>query len=299
MRRPNDGDLKFSILVVVHDKLEPLKKCMESLRNQTYPNYEIIVIDDESSDETKYYLQFLEQIDSKIKLSRNVNRIGKGASKNLLLDQAVGDYFIFVEPTDYVETDLLEKLNNSLKNNQVDILHYNSKVEGGTPEQIQKEYNRNPYRYNEIPTGIITGEEALLKWIYNKDQTTTTPWSYCVKEYLYDDVSYPKKSHFEDIPIIPTLLAKAKTAKGIDYVGYHFMQYDQEDKNLSEYEKCLALAKKLSVFRKMVEELKDNLSKTNIDEEIKQKIIKDFEKRYETRKDKLINRNKDAYQKIK
>ena len=72
---------------------------------------------------------------------------------------------------------------------------------------------------------------------------------------------YGSSTILKDIPVIPTLLAKAKSAKGIDYVGYHFMQYDSDDKNLSEHEKCLALAKKLSVFRKMIEELKDNLNK--------------------------------------
>ena len=59
MRVPNEGDLKYSILVPVHDKLGPLQRCMESLRNQTYPNYEIIIIDDASCNEVKLYLQFL------------------------------------------------------------------------------------------------------------------------------------------------------------------------------------------------------------------------------------------------
>ena len=295
MKIPNYGDLKYSFLVPVHNNLDALQRCIESLRNQTYPNYEIIIIDDSLNDDIKNYLQFMEQIDSKIKLSRNINRIGKGQCKNILLKQAIGDYYIFVEATDYVETDLLSRINNSLKNKQVDVLHFNNVVEGATPNQVIKEYNKNKFRYCEMPTGIISGEDALLRWFYNKNQTTTTPWSYCIKESLYDKVEFPNTDFFEDIPVTPILLAKAKTAKGIDYVGYHFMQYDNPNLNASEFDKYIFLAKKIQTLKKVIEQATAKLEKTSISDETKEKIIKDLEERYESRKRKLEEKTKKMY----
>lgn len=298
MRIPNEGALKYSILVTVHNNLKPLQKCLESLRNQTYRNYEIIIVDDSSDVEVKNYLQLMEQIDSRIKLSRNIYRNGKGQCKNLLVKQSTGDYIIIVEPTDYVETDLLKKINKSLINDQVDVLHFNNVVEGATPEQIIKEYNKDPHRFNEEKTDVITGEEALSRWVCGKDYTTTTPWSYCIKESLYDRVEFPNSNYFEDIPVIPTILAKARTAKGIDYVGYHMIQYDKPNSDASETDKCLLLSRKLNILKEMIEQAKTNLGKAPISEETKEKVIQDLEKKYETRKQKLeaiINKNKITY----
>jgi glycosyltransferase involved in cell wall biosynthesis len=273
--------IKYSILVPVHNQLEFLKKYFKFIQNQSYTNYEIVVVDDYSTDGSYEYLSNLN--DPKIHLIRNSKNFGIGETRNILLSNACGEYVLFVDPDDYIEPDLL--LNIDKENDNLDIIRFQNVIEPATENQKQLEYGKDPYRYSVEPTGVITGEEALLKWCLGEKQINTFPWTYAIKKELYNGTTFPSTNVLEDFAIIPYVLAKSKKVKAIDYLGYHYMKYDESlsaNKNSIEFKK-----RKLDTFKRILLLAEHYILLTDISDAAKMTYIKDIHNRYRIRKEAI------------
>ena len=100
---------KISILIPIYNASMYLKKCLESVINQTYSNLEIICINDGSTDNSLDIIQEYAKNDSRIKIINKPNS-GYGASMNMGIDMASGEYIGIVESDDYIEHNMYEKL---------------------------------------------------------------------------------------------------------------------------------------------------------------------------------------------
>ena len=156
-------NIKYSILVPLYNKKEYLIKYFSKIVKQSFDNYEIVVVDDASTDGSYEYLK-----DSykNINLIRNSENHGLGYTRNVLIHNAKGKYLIFVDPDDYIETDLLSEIDKEIED--VDILRFQNVIEPMTPNRIEQEMGKDKYRYGCNPVENITGEEALLKWCLGK-----------------------------------------------------------------------------------------------------------------------------------
>ncbi len=275
-------NIKYSILVPLYNKKEYLIKYFSKIVKQSFDNYEIVVVDDASTDGSYEYLK-----DSykNINLIRNSENHGLGYTRNVLIHNAKGKYLIFVDPDDYIETDLLSEIDKEIED--VDILRFQNVIEPMTPNRIEQEMGKDKYRYGCNPVENITGEEALLKWCLGERIINTFPWTYVIKKDLYNGVYYPELNNLEDFAITPYLIAKAKKIKAITYVGYHYLLYDNSlssnDNNLS------SKVKKLQTLYDVVQLAIINISSTNISNESKKIYIDDVINRYNIRKAKLDN----------
>ena len=218
--------MKYSFLVPVHNKLEEVKRCIKSLQEQTYKDYEIVIVDDASEEQTKNYLIDLENHFPNIRVIRNEENEGIGKTRNKLIKNGNGKYFIFIDSDDYVEKELLEKIEECLEKEDLDIVRFGNISEAVTPLQKEREKEKDPYRFSVPGTPTIKGEEALMKWCMGSNKLNTMPWTYCIKRERYDGVRYPGISYLEDFPITHYLIAGAQKVKAIDYIGYHYLQYD-------------------------------------------------------------------------
>ncbi len=99
----------ISVIVPVYNIKELLPKCVESIRNQTYTNLEIILVDDGSTDGTGKLCDELGAKDSRIQVFHKENG-GSSSARNLGIQNAKGDYLGFVDSDDYIEPDMYEKL---------------------------------------------------------------------------------------------------------------------------------------------------------------------------------------------
>ena len=286
--------MKYSFLVPVYNKLENIKKCFATLLQQTYNNFEIIIVDDNSEDETINYLKNLSTHDTRIKVYFNESNLGIGQTRNTLLNYATGDYIIFIDSDDYVENQLLEKINDTiLENSGLEIIRFQNIVEPVTLNQMKIEAQKNPFRFSCEPTKkIITGEEALMTWCLGTNKINTMPWTYCVKKELYSDIIYPNVPYLEDFAITHYLLAKANKVMAIDYVGYHYLQYDSSltKKSQNDMKQILYDIEKLKVFNQIIQLTKYYINKTSISSENKQIFFDDIDERYIIREKKINNR---------
>ena len=98
-----------SVIVPVYKVPEYLEKCVESIRNQTYADLEIILVDDGSPDECPKICDSLAQKDSRIRIVHQRN-LGLSAARNTGLKESTGEYILYVDSDDYIKTDMIENL---------------------------------------------------------------------------------------------------------------------------------------------------------------------------------------------
>ena len=279
--------IKYTIMVPVYNKIECLKKYFLTNINQNFTDYEIIVVDDCSSDGSYEYLKEIEKYCDKLTVYRNKRNLGIGKTRNILVSKAKGKYLLSVDPDDYVEVSLLQEI-NKYYDLDLDIIRFQNIIEPVGKKQIINEQGNNLYRYSCKPTDIISGEEAFLLWCFGERNINTFPWTYAIKKELFNDVQYPNTPVLEDFAITPYLIAKSSTVKAIDYVGYHYLKYDNSlSTNSIEY-----ATEKLKTFKEMVELAKYYISKTDISLETKELYYKDVENRYNIRKEKVYKKIK-------
>ena len=112
---------KISIIVPVYNVENYLKKCLDSLINQTIEDIEIICINDGSTDTSFEILQNYVQKDNRIKVLLNQTNIGASAARNKGIEFAQGEYIGFCDSDDWVDLDFYEKLYTTAKENNADI----------------------------------------------------------------------------------------------------------------------------------------------------------------------------------
>lgn len=200
---------KFSIIVPVYNVEKYLRKCLESIKNQTYKDYEVIIVNDGSTDGSA---NILKEYDYKI---INQNNQGLSMARNNGAKFAKGEYLIFIDSDDYIEKNLLKEINKSIKNNE-DIIRY----------QIQEvtENSENVTKYNESPFENLNGEEAFKT--ISGYHFVENAWCYAIKRTYYEKekFSFAKGKIHEDFGLIPLVIIKAKSVTSINYIGYNYLQ---------------------------------------------------------------------------
>ncbi len=113
--------LECSVLVPVCNVERYLEQCLDSLINQTFQNFEIICVDDGSTDESGGILDRYALRDSRIKVIHKKNT-GYGNTMNVALDHASGNYIAILESDDFAEPDMLQKLYDSAVAQKADVV---------------------------------------------------------------------------------------------------------------------------------------------------------------------------------
>ena len=102
--------MKLSIIVPVYNVLPYIRQCLDSLVGQTLEDYEIILIDDGSTDGTAQVLaEYAARYPEKIILKR-VENGGQGRARNIAIDMARGDFLGFIDSDDWIDPSMYEKL---------------------------------------------------------------------------------------------------------------------------------------------------------------------------------------------
>ena len=103
----------FSVIIPVYNVEKYLKECLDSVINQTLPNWEAICVNDGSTDGSATVLKEYAEKDNRIRVITQENR-GLSAARNTGINAAAGDYVVFLDSDDWLELDALEKISGSL-----------------------------------------------------------------------------------------------------------------------------------------------------------------------------------------
>ena len=109
---------EISIIVPVYNVEKYLKKCVKSILNQTLDNYEVILVDDGSTDSSGDICERLQSEDNRIKVFHKKNG-GLSDARNYGVRYSSGKYITFIDSDDYIRKDYLEILYNSILYNSI------------------------------------------------------------------------------------------------------------------------------------------------------------------------------------
>lgn len=114
---------QVSIVVVTYNNVALTKGCIESLlRNTTYPNYELIIVDNASTDDTRNYLRYLSRTEERISIVLNDRNLGFAAANNQGLRLATGDYLVLLNNDTVVPKGWIDPLLQHLQDPQVGLV---------------------------------------------------------------------------------------------------------------------------------------------------------------------------------
>ena len=137
---------KFSIIIPVYDVEKYIKKCLDSVFNQTYNNYEVIVVNDGTKDNS------MEIVKNYNVITINQKNQGLSMARNNGVKKAKGEYLLFLDSDDYLEENTLEEINKAL-DSKPDIVRFQIK-------EVGSEVNKN---YPEEPFNNLNGENAFKR----------------------------------------------------------------------------------------------------------------------------------------
>jgi len=151
-------NIKISIILPVFNEEEYIKATLDSIFNQDFDDFEVIVVDDGSSDKTfDIVKETFENSDINNQIIRQENR-GAGAARNKGISLARGEYIVFVDGDDYILTNHLKEL-------------YNPQYDFSLSQMVKKENNyiTNPHIYDvdEITTKEFIKQELEMKIPFN------------------------------------------------------------------------------------------------------------------------------------
>lgn len=118
----------ISIIVPVYNSSATLKRCINSLLNQTYKNIEIVCINDGSTDDSLNVLNELEESDKRIRIIDKKNE-GVSIARNVGIKYSKGKFISFVDADDWIENDSIEKMYTAIIKNDVDVVRGNYQIE--------------------------------------------------------------------------------------------------------------------------------------------------------------------------
>lgn len=115
---------KFSIIMPVYNVQDYLHQCLDSIANQTFDDFEVICINDGSTDNSLDILNSCAKKDKRFKFFTQQNQ-GQGVARNKALELARGQYVLFIDPDDWIEADTLENIFNAFKTTKSDVIEFN------------------------------------------------------------------------------------------------------------------------------------------------------------------------------
>ena len=113
---------KVSVILPVFNPGTGLKRCIQSLKDQTLKDIEILFVDDCSTDDSIFVIEKELATDSRVKIFKNKTNMGAGCSRNIGIEAATGEYLCFIDPDDYIAYDFLELLYSASNNGTTDIV---------------------------------------------------------------------------------------------------------------------------------------------------------------------------------
>ena len=223
--------IKYSFIVPVYNTEKYLKKCLDSLINQTYKNFEIIVVNDGSTDKSS---NIISKYQKKYKNIIVIDKENEGLSmaRNRGVQKSSGKYIIFVDSDDYVSNKLLEEVDKKI--NDSDILRFQIATEDEDYTKINE--------YHEEGFESMCGYDAFK---YLSSYHFVEPaWCYVIRRdyYIENKFSFKKGVYHEDFGLIPYVIYKARKVKSIDFIGYYYIQRNGSIMNNNDYKKTVKKA---------------------------------------------------------
>lgn len=211
----------ISIIVPVYNVGKYLRKCIDSILRQTYSDFELILVDDGSTDESARICDQYEEIDERVVVIHKQNG-GPNRARKTGLQRARGEYVCYVDADDWIEDDMIEHQFVEIQSSGADLavssLYFESE---GWKQKV----------CNTLDAGLYNTEDIVGTMLYAGEfyQFGITQYA-CTKLFRKDilwDVQMQVDDRIgcgEDVAVLYPYILKARTVYISDYAGYHYIQ---------------------------------------------------------------------------
>lgn len=245
---------KISIIVPVYNTGAKLKKCLDSLVNQTIKDIEIIIINDGSTDNSeKIIKEYIanykkqKQYDSKENENKTKNNSsednnsveiefyskeneGIAKTRNYGIEKANSDYILFVDSDDYIDLKLVEKLLPYIEQN-IDLIKFKLQRVNENGEILEK---------TDGPVFEKTTGQEGFNMLYSQDVLLDSPCVYLIKKELFKKNNFTfKRTYHEDFGLMPLVIVSAKDIVSTPYYLYSYVQSSNSLMRNDDYNKTL------------------------------------------------------------
>lgn len=215
----------ISVIVPVYNAEEYLRQCVESVLAQTYSNWELILVDDGSTDYSGKMCDLAACSSARIKVRHTKNR-GVSAARNTGLDMMRGRYVAFLDADDMLHPQFLETALDKLLKADADVVQIKSRLfEDGDIKVFNRlaPYPEGIFRINPI---VYSPVEACTMVLY-QNKIDPSPWGKLFKESLWREARFRESSRYEDLDLIPMVLRSAACVAYFPVNLYFYRQHGQ------------------------------------------------------------------------
>lgn len=202
----------ITIIVPVYNVAEYLDQCIQSILQQTYPHFHLILIDDASTDNSGEICDKYNS-DSRVTTIHKSQNEGLSCTRNTGLDLLDTEYVAFVDSDDYLAPDYLEQLYFSIQNTNSDIsvcdyAFFNKKI-------FQT-------RTHALPHGVsfIDNHQAIQMLFENTLENNV--WNKLYKSSLFDNIRFPVRKTYEDVYVMHPLISNSKRISFTGTLSYYY-----------------------------------------------------------------------------
>ena len=202
--------MKLSIIVPVYNEENRIRKCIESIINQTFRDFELIVLDDESMDQSA---EIIETILKETNLSYHIissKHIGSSKLRELGIKHALGEWIGFVDGDDYVESNYYEEMMRYV--NDYDMITSSVMIDNERKNHQHIQKNNVGEVNQQTAKQQLLNHEGVYPYLCNK----------IIKKELFNNVVFPEDMIGEDFIVVMQLIDNAKNIINIDNPGYHY-----------------------------------------------------------------------------
>lgn len=230
----------LSIIIPIFNAEKYLEKCIDSILEQRYTEYELILVDDGSIDKSAQMCDEYADKDNRVIVIHKENG-GLSDARNTGVKVAKGEYIFFIDSDDFLDDNkALEKIVNRLKKSNADVLNFGFKKYYANED---KEYNYFKIDKN-MPIEYCKDEKGF-EFLMQNSLYIASAWNKVIRRQLFEksDLSFKKGIYSEDIDWCARLLI---VAKKFDFINESFYCYRQREGSISK-----------SISNKNLKDLKD------------------------------------------
>lgn len=202
----------ISIIVPVYNVEDYLRQCIESILNQKYQDFELILVNDGSTDLSGEICNEYSKKDSRIRVRHKENG-GLSSARNVGLDLATGKYIGFVDSDDWIHEDMYNKLINHAINLDSDVVACNFFI-------MKKDLSFVPY--TKFATNQEFTRESAMKEIFRNEILTFSSCNKIYKKSLFDNIRFIEGIIFEDKDISYKLIDRSNKVSYIKDLLYYY-----------------------------------------------------------------------------
>lgn len=217
---PNNDEVLLSIICPVYNAQNSIGRLITSIVDQKMSNYELILVNDASTDNTlKEIHKYLKNNDN-IKLI-DIGKLGVGKARNVGIEKAKGKYITFVDSDDYVSNDYLRKIFLAIKNNEFDLLVFNAYVMNNGI------YTNNMISNKELNWIEDVANKGVKRYLSGKymHKIANVPWNKIYKKEIMDKYNIRfaiNKRRGQDLIFNISYIAKIKKSIYINEKLYYY-----------------------------------------------------------------------------